>query len=42
MLRFDLSPCSQKNSLLQEGCVYILTGVFIISQFICVYMFLDR
>ena len=42
MLRLDLSPCSQRNSLLQEGCVYILTGVLIISQFICVYLFLDQ
>jgi hypothetical protein len=40
-LRFDLSACPQKSSLLQEGCVYILTGAFIISQFVCVYMLLD-
>ena len=42
LLRFDLSACPQKSSFLQEGCVYLLTSAFIISQFVCVYLFLDR
>ena len=42
LLRFDLSECAQKSSLFQEGCVYILTSAFVISQFFCVYFLLDR
>ncbi|MBT5927571.1 MAG: FHA domain-containing protein [Verrucomicrobia bacterium] len=41
-LRFDLSACAQKSLILQEALVYILTGTFIFSQFVCVYLFLDR
>ena len=40
LLRFDLSSCLQKSSFLQESCVYVLTGLFIVSQFVCVYLFL--
>jgi hypothetical protein len=42
VLRFDLSACPQKSSLLQEGCVYILASAFIITQFICVYLLLEQ
>lgn len=41
-LRFDLSACTQKSSIIQEALVYVLTGAFIFSQFVCVYFFLDR
>ena len=41
-LRFDLSACAQKSAFIQESLVYVLTGAFIISQFVCVYLFLDR
>ncbi len=41
-LRFDLSPCLQKSTLLQETCVYVLAGMCILSQFVCVYMLLDQ
>lgn len=41
-LRFDLLPIAQKNAHLREIFLACLTGLFVASQFYCIYRYLSE